>query len=191
MKFLNSNSYKKRQGGFTLMELLVVVAIIAILLAVIMISVSNSRQKGRDAKRIGDVRALSNALELYRSANNSYPSTLTPLTPNYISALPKDPRTNLDYFYTGLETISITPVVICNGYHLGTSMETNNSVMSSDADFSSQGGTVANRCQNPGTSAFGGTTYGASANDGAKCKTTGGGAAADTGSFCYDVINKQ
>ena len=70
-------------------------------------------------------------------------------------------------------------------------METNNTVMSSDADFSSQGGTVANRFQNPGTATFGGTTYGTSANDGAKCKTTGGGAAADTGSFCYDVINKQ
>ena len=188
MKFLNSNSYKKGQGVFTLMELLVVVAIMAILLAVIMVSVSSSRQKGRDAKRIGDVRALSNALELYRSTNNAYPTTLTPLMPNYISTLPKDPSTNLDYFYTGLDG---TVTNICTGYHLGASMETSNSVMSSDADFSSQGGTLVNRCQNPGTSAFGGISYGTSANDGDKCKTTGAGAAADTGSFCYDVINKQ
>ncbi len=188
MKFLKHTSYKKGQDGFTLMELLVVVAIIAILLAVVLISVNSSRQKGRDAKRIGDVRAISNALELYRSANNAYPSTMIPLAPNYISALPKDPKTNLDYFFTGLDG---TTLDICSGYHLGASMETNNSVMSSDADFSSQGGTVANRCQNPGTSAFGGTIYGTSANDGAKCKTTGAGALTDTGSFCYDVINKQ
>jgi general secretion pathway protein G len=191
MKFLNSNSYKKGQGGFTLMELLVVVAIMAILLAVIMVSVSSSRQKGRDARRINDMRSISNALELYFAQNRTYPAGiptgsatlgLTALVPNYISAIPQDPS-GTDYWYTGLNG---TPPS-CNGYHLGVSLETNNTVLASDADFVSTTGTL--RC--PG----GAGSLGISGPENTGAPTSGrcrSGATGDpAGTLCYDVINKQ
>ncbi len=59
--------------GFTLIELLVVVAIIGILAAVILASLNSARAKGRDAKRISDLKQIQNALELYKSDNNTYP----------------------------------------------------------------------------------------------------------------------
>lgn len=170
------------------MELLVVVAIIAILLAVIMVSVSSSRQKGRDAKRIGDMRALSNALELYFAQNRVYPpgistgsatAGLTALVPNYISAIPQDPS-GTDYWYTGLNG---TPPS-CNGYHLGVSLETNNTVLASDADFVSTGGGL--RCPSGAGVSLGISGLETGGAFTGRCRNTDA-----TNTLCYDVINKQ
>ena len=57
--------------GFTLIELLVVIAIIGILSSVVLASLNSARQKGRDAKRISDVKQLQLALELYYDANRT------------------------------------------------------------------------------------------------------------------------
>lgn len=168
------------------MELLVVVAIIAILLAVVMISVSSSRQKGRDAKRINDIRSISNALELYLAQNKTYPLgvaggsasvALSVLVPNYISSIPKDPS-GTDYWYTGL-----TGTTTCAGYHLGAAMETNNSVLASDADFVSTTGAL--RCPaGAGSLGISGVETGGAFSG--RCRNTD-----PLGSLCYDVINKQ
>lgn len=59
--------------GFTLVELLVVISIIAIL-SVIGITVFSSAQKsGRDAKRRMDLKAIAQALEQYKMVNGAYP----------------------------------------------------------------------------------------------------------------------
>jgi prepilin-type N-terminal cleavage/methylation domain-containing protein len=90
--------------GFTLVELLIVIAIIAILSALIMANFAASRAKARDAKRISDIAQLQLALEQYFSKHNIYPITTddfygAALVPTYISALPKDPKTNLTTTY--------------------------------------------------------------------------------------------
>lgn len=103
---------KNRERGFTLIELLVVIAIIGILSSVVLASLNSARTKGRDARRISDLKQLQLALELYYDANSSaYPIDETPagevvegnalgaLTPNYISVLPDDPTTGRDYWY--------------------------------------------------------------------------------------------
>ena len=64
---------EKRKLGFTLIELLVVVAIIGLLLSVVSISLSNSRQKSRDAKRLADMHQVKTGLDLYFNTGYGYP----------------------------------------------------------------------------------------------------------------------
>lgn len=63
-----------RRRGFTLIELLVVVAIIGLLSTMAVVALNDARIKSRDAKRLGDVKQLTNALELYYAGQNAYPA---------------------------------------------------------------------------------------------------------------------
>src|SRR5579863_4121632 len=128
---MRSHSMKKHLAtGFTLIELLVVIAIIGLLASIILASLNTARQKGRDAKRISDVKELQLALELYYDANNQYPTSLQSLAPSYISTLPTDPLSNATcttgaeqgcYDYVPLEGASGSAST-CGAYHLGTSL---------------------------------------------------------------------
>ncbi|MBP6860587.1 MAG: type II secretion system protein [Candidatus Pacebacteria bacterium] len=99
----------KKNKGFTLIELLVVIAIIALLSTVVLAALQNARAASRDAKRLSDLDSVTNALELYASANNGvYPAgsgTANPICGNntfclasqstalapYIGSIPADP----------------------------------------------------------------------------------------------------
>ncbi|MDE1874966.1 MAG: prepilin-type N-terminal cleavage/methylation domain-containing protein [Patescibacteria group bacterium] len=91
--------------GFTLVEMLIVLAIIGILTAVIIASTTLSRAKARDTRRIGDMKEIQLGLALYYDVNRAYPigndaSALTVLTSQkYIPSLPTDPLTNGNYEY--------------------------------------------------------------------------------------------
>lgn len=85
------NKVKQNQKGFTLIELLVVIAIIGLLASVVLLALGSARQKSRDAKRLGDVRQLASAMELYFNDNNSYPTTYASLAPSYIGQIPSFP----------------------------------------------------------------------------------------------------
>lgn len=62
-----------RRKGFTLIELMIVIAIIAVL-SIIVVTIFNGLQKGaRDARRMADIRAIRNALEIYYQKNGKYP----------------------------------------------------------------------------------------------------------------------
>lgn len=91
---------RKTQRGFTLIELMVVIAIIGLLSAAILSSLSTANQRGRDANRIADMKQLQNALELYAADNggrypvvaSSFVSQLNAsLVPNYLPVLSEDP----------------------------------------------------------------------------------------------------
>lgn len=62
-----------RKKGFTLVELLVVMAILGILAAITLANFTTSQAKGRDAQRKSDLRQISNALEAYYTDHGSYP----------------------------------------------------------------------------------------------------------------------
>lgn len=78
----NSNN----QAGFTLIEMLVVIAVIGFLSSVVIASVSIARVKSRDVKRKSDLSQMQKALELYYNSNNAYPCTGTGTAPNNCSS---------------------------------------------------------------------------------------------------------
>ncbi|MEK7162960.1 MAG: type II secretion system protein [Patescibacteria group bacterium] len=93
--------------GFTLIEILIVVAIIGLLTSVVLVGLGSSRAKGRDARRTADLHQTQNALELYYSKNQSYPnvadwsSLRTSLTGAGIGIpdIPSDPIVGWNYGY--------------------------------------------------------------------------------------------
>lgn len=59
--------------GFTIIELLVVLGIIALLAAVSLVFFSSSPPKGRDARREQDIKSIQSALNLYINQKSVYP----------------------------------------------------------------------------------------------------------------------
>ena len=64
-----------KKFGFTLVELLISISIIAILSVVMVVSFSNAQKNGRDQRRIADLKAIQNAAEQYYMLSGSYPSS--------------------------------------------------------------------------------------------------------------------
>jgi prepilin-type N-terminal cleavage/methylation domain-containing protein len=64
----------QKNRGFSLIELMVVISIIAILSVIGLNGYSSAVRKGRDARRKSDVNAIAQALSLYRMDKNEYPS---------------------------------------------------------------------------------------------------------------------
>ena len=76
---LSLNTQQKREGGFTLLELLIVIAIIAILsiALVFMLNPAETLKKSRDAQRISDLKTLKTAIGVMLT------STSTPSLDNF------------------------------------------------------------------------------------------------------------
>ncbi len=116
----------RKNKGFTLVEILIVVAIIGILASIILVGLNSFRSSGRDARRIADVHQVQNALELYFTKNGSYPAAASwaALTSTIIGAgigvntLPNDPTVGRSYGYCN-------PVGDQSRYALGAYLEDN------------------------------------------------------------------
>jgi len=67
---VRENLKKSRKGGFTLVELMVVVAVIAILAAIAMPQFLSAADKARNAKETADIQILKNATQLYMIDKN-------------------------------------------------------------------------------------------------------------------------
>jgi general secretion pathway protein G len=72
---MNMHSKNRGQRGFTLIEIMVVVVIIAVLATLIIPNVIGRAEDARVAKAKADVRALDSALAMYRLDNGHDPST--------------------------------------------------------------------------------------------------------------------
>ncbi len=186
--------HKRCPAGFTLIELLVVIAIIGVLASIVMVSLSTARGKGRDARRISDIKSIQLALEEYYNDNLKYPTSLSTLAPNYIPNIPTDPlgagqvSNSSTYFYTAINTASPSSNN-CVGnlptkYHLGAVLEIQandgTGSFSQDADAAMNS---ANACSssNP-TTDFNGRSVG--------CTIAGINGAAGTAETCYDVVSQ-
>ncbi|MDO8429923.1 MAG: type II secretion system protein [bacterium] len=142
----------KNNKGFTLIEILVVVAIVGLLSSVVLVGLGGVRAKGRDAKRLAEIRQVQNALELYYSKCGFYPggddcavaspaswsvlsTTLTTGTSLGITKIPNDPS------YSSSDTDSPTYYYAVSptrdSYVIGATLEDlNNPALNSDEEDS-------------------------------------------------------
>lgn len=108
-----SNSLRSRVG-FTLLELLVVLAIIVILISMGVSSFGSAQKKGRDAKRKSDLKEVQTALEQYYSVcsfnypvpTNFYSQGIVCSSPSIaiLPTIPSDPRSSPYYCPTPVAT---------------------------------------------------------------------------------------
>jgi len=99
----------RKEKGFTLIELMVVIVIIAILAAVALPNFMGATEKARESAVTSAVKALQTSLEMYAvDHNGTYPSTGTDSDPNALTAIseylpnrkfPNNPANNTAYFY--------------------------------------------------------------------------------------------
>jgi general secretion pathway protein G len=98
--------YKKRQFGFTMIELLVVTTIIIVITAIGLVSYTAANRNARNGKRKADLEMVRQALVLYRTDNGSYPSgtvfnTMMSTISDYTSATTvTDPKNEDIYVYS-------------------------------------------------------------------------------------------
>jgi type II secretion system protein G len=124
-KLVTRNS--KLTAGFTLIEMLVVVAIIGILASLITANISSGRERARDAKRKHDLGQVKSALRLYYNDYQAYPAStggdingcgiggtascswgdsFSTDNNNYMNQIPVDPVNSGNYVYAYTQTES-------------------------------------------------------------------------------------
>ena len=78
---MGQNKYKNKKNklltGFTLVEMLVVLAIISLLSSIVFVGVQGFKAKARDSRRISDLNQIRLALIMYNTAYNSWIETNT------------------------------------------------------------------------------------------------------------------
>jgi prepilin-type N-terminal cleavage/methylation domain-containing protein len=67
-------SLKKRQSGFTIVELLIVIVVIGILATLVIVTFTGIQQKARDSKRQTDINAVDSHIESYYAQSGNYPT---------------------------------------------------------------------------------------------------------------------
>jgi general secretion pathway protein G len=82
-------------GGFTLIEVMVVMALIVVLASIGLAMYTNSQTRAREAVLKTDLVRMREAIDQYYADKNRYPPSLDALvTEKYLRAIPEDPFTN-------------------------------------------------------------------------------------------------
>ncbi len=82
-------------GGFTLIELMVVLTLISILAAMGMVQYKNQIQRTKEAVLAEDLVRMRDAIDQYYADKAKYPASLDALVSDgYLRAVPKDPITD-------------------------------------------------------------------------------------------------
>jgi prepilin-type N-terminal cleavage/methylation domain-containing protein len=99
LHFLTRKNVPHKKFGFTLLELLIVIAIIGILVSAGVASYSQAQKKSRDSRRKSDLKAIQSAFEQYyaESPTQSYPVGCSVDATFLPGGIPKDPKTGDAY----------------------------------------------------------------------------------------------
>ena len=103
---MEKNIFKK-SSGFTLIEMLIVVAIIAVLASIFLVGLSGFRGAANDSRRLSDLQKVQSYLELYYNKNGSYPAaatwadlgTILGSASIGVNVIPSDPVSGQNYYY--------------------------------------------------------------------------------------------
>ena len=94
------------ERGFTLLELMIVMAIMGVLITIAQPSLKQSLVRAREAVLREDLYQIRDALDQYYADNGKYPAQLADLinqsekTKSYLRGIPKDPFTGADDWIT-------------------------------------------------------------------------------------------
>jgi prepilin-type N-terminal cleavage/methylation domain-containing protein len=112
---------QKKQSGFTIVELLIVIVIIGILAGLVVTQILGATAKARDTERKTDIDQISNQLEAYYAQNGTYPNmasvnSATWRTGNHFSA-GDSAKSLADPSNAGSAALSATvPTAVGNSY---------------------------------------------------------------------------
>jgi type IV pilus assembly protein PilA len=105
---------KDKKKGFTLIEIIVVAAILVILAAIALPNLLRPRVNANETTAISSLRVISSACEIFRASNNSYPADLVALSgaiPAYIdSVLGSGQKQGYNFTYAFLNANQFTCV---------------------------------------------------------------------------------
>jgi general secretion pathway protein G len=95
MQRIASTGRRRTAGGFTLIELMVVVALISVLAGMGVVQYRNSVLRTKEAVLSEDLFRMRDAIDQYYADKGKYPASLDVLaTDGYLRQVPKDPLTN-------------------------------------------------------------------------------------------------
>jgi general secretion pathway protein G len=104
------------ENGFTLLEMMVVIAIVVILATIAAGQYQRSVLRSREVALHSDLKVLRQAIDDYTRDKECGPSSLDDLvTNNYVGGIPEDPMTHQKDWITTEDDISISPEQTCNG----------------------------------------------------------------------------
>lgn len=122
--------------GFTLIELMVVVTIIAFLSVIGIVAFGNAQKQARDGRRRGDIDAIAVALEAQRNQlTGVYPLLTDSMFAKNVK--PKDPSTDLDYTVT--RSADNTKFVVCTDLEIDTGNSTSGTALALPATANTGG----------------------------------------------------
>ena len=79
------NSFFKQRQGFTLIEIVAVLAILGMMAIMLMPSIDVASNRAKDTKMVSDLVTLDSAIKLYRMENEKYPESLADLQNDYVA----------------------------------------------------------------------------------------------------------
>ncbi|MDP3988753.1 MAG: type II secretion system protein [bacterium] len=122
---------KIRVRGFSLMELIIVIGLIAILVTATFLMFGKPRADSRNAARLVQIHEIRKALQIYANQNGGYyPAELGDLVPDIISKYP-----TVSSAGTGQSEPIYIPIGsnLCVSYHLGVALEPGESALNQTA----------------------------------------------------------
>jgi prepilin-type N-terminal cleavage/methylation domain-containing protein len=101
--FSQPNTFQSKFcAGFTLVELMIAVGIIALLASLVFSNLGGSKARSRDSVRLTDIKNIGLASENYFAEHGRFPSGISDIVPYFGSDIPVDPLGN-EYLYIGRE----------------------------------------------------------------------------------------